>query len=116
MNVHYCMGERISASLLGSKKSAEEHKCPKCGMKKAASKKDCCKDEQVVLKASDDATLVKSALTFYAGFVALSPVATYAVESRPQFVSAMQAAPFRPHGPPPITGPRLHLRHCTFLI
>jgi hypothetical protein len=49
VHIHYCMGKFMSASLHHS----DEGICGRCGMKKAAQKKGCCKDEQTTIKASD---------------------------------------------------------------
>jgi hypothetical protein len=47
---HYCMGELVSTSLIGS----NDPECGKCGMKKhIEASKDCCKDVSIVLKSGD---------------------------------------------------------------
>ncbi len=116
MHVHYCMGERVGVSLSGINSDSDTHECPKCGMKKAASKKGCCEDEHVVIKAKGDAAVTQAAFHVVAPFVALLPVPQFKIEPRPVFRAVAQAMTAPPHGPPLHSGPRLHLRHCVFLI
>ena len=113
MHVHYCMGEKVSTSLIDS---PDSHRCGKCGMKKGASKKDCCKDEHVVIKAKGEAGATQAAFHFSAPFVALLPTPQFSLQPRPVFAVASRAVDARPHGPPIPNGPRLHLQHCVFLI
>lgn len=49
VHLHYCMGELMSAGFIHK----DEDKCSKCGMKKEARKKGCCKDEHKTIKAGD---------------------------------------------------------------
>lgn len=114
MHVHYCMGEKVGTSLIDA--PGGDHHCPKCGMKKAASKKGCCKDEHVVIKATGEKAVAQAAFHFAAPFVALLPTPQFSMEPRPVFAAAAQAVNAHPHGPPLLAGPRLHLRHCVFLI
>ena len=114
MHVHYCMGQQVGASLIAP---PGDHHCAKCGMKKAASKKGCCEDKQETVKAKGDAAFMHAAVHVAAvPFVAVLPALPFAIQPRPMFASAAQAIDARPHGPPRASGPRLHLRHCVFLI
>lgn len=56
LNVHYCMGEMVGASLF----SLRDQKCGKCGMEKHTEEsKNCCRDISIVLKSGDNHTFTK---------------------------------------------------------
>lgn len=119
MSVHYCMGKRVGTSLSGHKADADGHECPKCGMKKGASKKGCCKDEHIVVKADGDATLTKA--FFEHGPLpdaALPPLPGFAVADAVLFNTATGSISGRPHGPPGVLSDStpIYLRVRSFRI
>lgn len=113
-SVHYCMGVRVGASLLHPVDG--EHLCEKCGMKKAASKKGCCKDKVITLKAAGDAAFTQPAFHFYPVIIALLPAQQFVHHSLPVFTVAALPFAARPHGPPLAGTLRLHLQNCLLLI
>ena len=66
LNVHYCMGEMVGASLF----TLRDQECGKCGMEKHTNEsKNCCRDISIFLKSGDDHTFpqfhyVSTALSF----------------------------------------------------
>ena len=115
LHEHYCMGEHVSTSIV---EQSSAHQCERCGMVKGTSKNDCCKDEHKVVKSGDDATPAK-ALSH------ASPIAEATLPpARIAFALPLPALPApaqksisgKPHGPPPLSSLRLHVRNCVFLI
>lgn len=110
---HYCMGERIGASIFDQ---GDTHKCARCGMEKKSSKKGCCHDEYKVVKSKGSAAIVKAAPNQPVGTADL-PVQVSPAAARQAFaINAVEDTPGRPNGPPRIAGLRLHIRNCVFLI
>jgi hypothetical protein len=62
VHLHYCMGQLVNLSLWDSNSNSSE--CSKCGMQKnhGPAENGCCKDEQKVLKNSNDQKLTQSAV------------------------------------------------------
>ena len=114
LHVHYCMGKRIGASLLGG---GDTHKCSHCGMEKKSSRKGCCHDEHKILKAKSDAAFVKAIIHYSPAPVGILPTSYPSTDELPvAFIAQLKGTPGRPHGPPIACDLRLHVRNCVFLI
>lgn len=114
LHEHYCMGKHVETSLWAH---GETHACAKCGMKKASSKKGCCKDEQKVVKTKGEATLAKVSVPPSFVFHALVleiPVYSFERASLPREMPRSVSG--KPPGPPLLSSLRLHIRNCIFLI
>lgn len=115
VHAHYCMGDLVDIALADHHPTQDEHQCPKCGMQQKSSS-GCCKDEHVVLKASDEARLASTA--YHIPVLALA-VLQYPYQDMlpPALVyKAQRFGGFQLLEPPRLSGPPLYIRHCVFLI
>ncbi len=109
---HYCMGRFAGAELLVQKNADS---CSKCGMEKnGADDNDCCKDEQTVVKITDDqqvqmpfSGLEKPVL------VLANPIAEFS-ETEP--IQTAEIFFTNTDDPPDDPGHSLLVKHCLFLI
>ncbi len=114
LHTHYCMGERIEASLI---ENNSEHTCSHCGMLEKDSKEGCCHDEVKTVSAKVEAKLVSSGFQSPPVFMALVPLPFFSMgEGEPAFSLVQLRTVGQPHGPPVATALRLHVRNCEFLI
>lgn len=98
LHEHYCMGERVSTSLL---EQPDAHKCEQCGMEKGKSRDGCCKDEHKVVKADGDATFSKAFLEHSPlPDAALPPLLAFTIADAVPFRTATESISGKPHGPP----------------
>lgn len=106
VHLHYCMEKLIGYDLIKS----EGEKCNKCGMEAG---KDCCKDEQKLLKLDTEHKASES--NFY--FVKLLPaIVQHTSEVAAERLTATVALHPLAHAPPFIYSNPIYLRNCVFLI
>ena len=104
MQVHYCMGEKVSTHLT----QHNHDKCPKCGMRNGNSK-GCCKDVKTVIKTSDHAQVKYLSVSPAVAFALLPQKAAYeAITITTPLIAA--AAKQRVKAPP------LLFTHCAVFL
>ncbi len=110
LHTHYCMGTYVGTTLLENKDS----KCGKCGMKEAAKKKGCCKDEHKEFKLKTDqqkASIASFIATIFAP-VALPQYQDYKIGK----LQVTKLCYSNYHPPPNIHNQNLQVLYCIFLI
>jgi len=110
LHLHYCMGRMIGWELWHGKSDA----CANCGMKKDASKKGCCKDENKQFKLVNDQKTVEPGIELmqYTGETIL-PAYGYLPETWPASVVAVTPV----SNSPPLTHKvPVFLLNCNFRI
>jgi len=113
---HYCMGERVGMNLEHSGFENDLHECAKCGMKKSSSDNGCCKDEKIIVKASDAATITLANFEITPLWADLPRPMIMLPYDGQSSISVTTKRVFRPHGPPVFSGPPIFLKNCVFLI
>lgn len=103
---HYCMDKMVSFSF----QKNENEKCPKCGMKDTSG---CCKDEQKMLKFSDDH---KQTITAVFSFLTSREVLENSFHNL-YFSGTIISQDFPvAHAPPHLSAIPLFIQHCVLLI
>ena len=106
INIHYCMGELVSHSLV------KEDTCGKCGMEKT--EEGCCEDVAKVIQTPQDDHSYQSANHTFTPFIAILQTNYIVVPSPVTFTALLQAA--KNHSPPGSSGTSLYIRNCVFRI
>lgn len=105
MEVHYCMGERVSTEFYASSGDT----CGRCGMKEK--KGGCCSDEQKFIKLSDDHKAAGANYTAPVFFAVIVPM----VQADDRALDLFSTLPFHTQAISD-SGPPLYLLNCVFRI
>jgi hypothetical protein len=107
LNVHYCMGEIASVDL----HAKEKERCDRCGMEEK--KGGCCSSQKQFVKYESGYKAQISALSHIG--VAILPETPRFILTDPIYFHKVKESIFPQHSPP-IGGPPIYIRNCTFLI
>ena len=99
VHMHYCMGKFMSASFTHE----EEKVCGKCGMKKSAQKKGCCKDEHKTFKTTDH-QLAKATFDFKATSAPVFFITRFHAYLKPLYNNRVTCST-KAHSPPSLWRP-----------
>ena len=110
------MGERVGMNLEHSGFENDLHESAKCGMKKSSSDNGCGKDEKIIVKASDAATITLANFEITPLWADLPRPMIMLPYDGQSSISVTTKRVFRPHGPPVFSGPPIFLKNCVFLI